>query len=229
MIKKNKVFVIGFHKTGTTSISEALEVLGYKTIHGDPRNAPHGGDEGRSLLQNYILKGNYNLPTFELYDAFTDNPYFTIWEEILRLYPDAKYILTFRDEDKWIESCTKYYKGRRIRPMRKWMYGAHADPSANEESRQAWLDRYRVHNHRTMARFEELGKELLIFNMTKGHGWGELCAFLGVETPLVEFPHRNKSTPSPKRSCLGRVCTYLTIAGLKKKLIAKKRIGVPRL
>lgn len=41
MTKKNKVFCIGFHKTGTTSISVALKFLGYKTIHGDPKNADH--------------------------------------------------------------------------------------------------------------------------------------------------------------------------------------------
>ena len=32
---KHKVFVLGFQKTGTTSLENALEVLGYKVDGGD--------------------------------------------------------------------------------------------------------------------------------------------------------------------------------------------------
>ena len=77
---------------------------------------------------------NYRLPTFDLFDAFSDNPYFRIWRQIQTMFPDAKYILTVRDEDRWIASCVKFYRNRRIRPMRVWMFGPHANPSRDEAS-----------------------------------------------------------------------------------------------
>ena len=123
-----KIFGIGFYKTGTTSLYEALRILGYRTLNGDTPGSYPGADDGATLIKQ-IDAGNYRLPTFEQFDAFTDNPYFHIWRQIYELYPDAKYILTVRDEQPWIDSCVKFYRNRRLRPMRVWMFGRHADPS----------------------------------------------------------------------------------------------------
>ena len=221
MKKKNKIFCIGFHKTATTSIYEALKFLGYKTLHGDPRNADHVGDEGRTLLENHILKGDYNLPTFDLYDAFTDNPYFSIWNEIVKIYPDAKYILTVRDDEKWIKSCVNFYRGRRVRPMREWMFGENSDPSKNEESRWTWLNKYKDHNQKVIAHFAKLNKELLIFDAEKGHGWLELCEFLNISQPTIKFPHRN-SNNIIKRSFLWSLQKLREIAEQNRELLTKK-------
>lgn len=188
-----KVFGIGFHKTGTQSLDAALKILGYKAVHGDPRKAPHGGTEGRVLLEEYIKKGSYRLPTFELYDAFTDNPYFSIWKELVNLFPDARYILTIRDEDKWIRSCLSYYSGRRVRPMREWMFGDYADPSKDKESKRAWLAAYRRHNAGIIEYFQTKNKELLIMDISQGDGWSHLCPFLIKPMPSAPFPHINKS------------------------------------
>jgi hypothetical protein len=217
---KKKIFCIGFHKTGTTSISEALEFLGYKTIHGDPRKADHVGDEGRTLLENHILKGDYNLPTFDLYDAFTDNPYFSIWDEIIKIYPDAKYILTVRDDEKWIKSCVNYYQGRRVRPMREWMFGENSDLSKNNESRMTWLNKYKAHNQRVIDHFAKLGKELLIFDIEKGHGWKELCEFLNISQPSIKFPHRNKN--NIRKKIIFTSLNYLNMRIMIIKIISIK-------
>jgi|GEM_PF-1070993 len=189
----NKVFGIGFHKTGTTSLANALEILGYKTIHGDIRKAPYYGTEGRDLVENYINKNNYNLPTFNKYDAFTDNPYFSIWKELIKMFPNGKYILTVRDENEWLESCVRYFAGRRIRPMRVWMFKEHADPSADEQSKKAWLEKYRNHNKEVINHFKSINKELLIMDISKGEGWDLLCPFLSRPIPPVQFPHKKQS------------------------------------
>jgi hypothetical protein len=133
-----KIFGIGFYKTGTTTLFEALRVLGYHTVNGDKPGSYAGADDGATLIRQ-IDAGDFRLPTFDLFDAFTDNPYFRIWRQIHDLYPDARYILTVRDEEPWIASCVTFYKDRRVRPMRLWMFGSHADPSRDAASRQAWL------------------------------------------------------------------------------------------
>ena len=77
-------------------------------------------DDG-GTLQQQIERGDYRLPTFEHPDAFTDNPCFQLWREINAQYPDAKYILTVRDEGRWIESCANFQRNRRIRPLRAFL------------------------------------------------------------------------------------------------------------
>ncbi len=193
---KEKIFCIGFHKTGTSSLSRALKTLGYRTIHGDSPASWHGGDEGRSLLE-MIEAGNYDLPTFELFDAFSDNPYFSIWRALDARFPGARFILTRRDEDRWIESCERYYHGRHVRPMRRWMFGEHADPSSGPEARAAWLDAYRRHNAAILEHFA--GRpDFLVMDLTAGDGWEKLCAFLGEPVPRKPFPHENQSKTTVK-------------------------------
>jgi hypothetical protein len=186
-----KIFCIGFYKTGTTTIFEALRVLGYHTVNGDKPGSYPGADDGAALIRQ-IDSGDYRLPTFELFDAFTDNPYFRIWREIYALYPDAKYLLTVRDEAAWIASCVKFYRGRRIRPMRTWMFGIHADPSRDEASRQAWLDAYRAHNVAVREFFRDRQHQYLELDPTREPGWDRLCAFLGAPLPALPWPHANR-------------------------------------
>lgn len=199
MSGEGKIFGLGFHKTGTQSLDHALKILGYKTVHGDSPKAPHGGTEGRLLLSEYIQKGNYHLPTFDWYDAFTDNPYFSIWKELVQMFPDARYILTVRDEDEWINSCVQYYYGKRVRPMREWMFGPHGDPARSRESQKAWLNAYRRHNKEIKDYFKAAGKELLIMDVSRGDGWNVLCPFLNKPVPVTPFPHRNNSKKSKYR------------------------------
>ena len=92
-----KIFGIGFHKTGTSSLASALRKLGYRTIHGDPRGSWQGADEGTTLIQ-LIEAGQLRLPTFDIFDAFVDNPYFMIWRQLDDSFPNAKFIFTSRDE-----------------------------------------------------------------------------------------------------------------------------------
>ena len=187
-----KVFGIGFYKTGTTTLFEALKVLGYRAVNGDKLGSYPGADDGATLIRQ-IDAGDFRLPTFEMFDAFTDNPYFHIWRQIYELYPDGRYILTVRDEQRWIASCVKFYHDRRIRPMRLWMFGEHADPSRDEASRQAWLDAYRAHNSAVREHFSGRAAQYLEFDPTSERSWDRLCSFLEAPIPEAPWPHANPS------------------------------------
>jgi Sulfotransferase domain len=200
-----KVFAIGFYKTGTTTIYEALRILGFHVVNGDKPGSYPGADDGETLLRQIEL-GNYRLPTFELFDAFTDNPYFHLWREIYAQYPDAKYILTTRDEVRWIESCASFYRNRRIRPMRVWMFGKHANPGDSAESRQVWLDAYRAHNAAVREHFRGRPGQLLEINPTQMREWGALPGFLDRPEPAAPWPHANATrSDKPWRSAWRRV------------------------
>jgi hypothetical protein len=190
-----KVFCIGFYKTGTTTLYEALKLLGLRTVNGDKPGSYRGADDGATLIRQ-IDAGDFRLPTFDLFDAFTDNPYFQIWREIYAQFPDAKYILTVRDEQRWIESCVRFYANRRIRPMRVWMFGPHADPSRSNASREAWLDAYRAHNAAVRSHFaSHSAGRYLELDLVRDPRWDELCAFLERPVPPVPLPHANPTKP----------------------------------
>jgi hypothetical protein len=201
------IFAVGFPKTGTSSLASALRRLGYKTIHGDGRGSWPGADEGVGLIQA-IDAGNYRLPTFELFEAFVDNPYFAIWRKLDNAFPKAKFILTIRDEETWIDSCVRYYKGRRIRPMRAWLFGEYADPSASRLARQAWLETYRHHNAAVLDHFADSVARFLLMDITKGDGWEKLCPFLGVPIPNHPFPRANVSQGSFFESPRFKMASY---------------------
>jgi len=189
-----KIFCIGFYKTGTTTLYDALRALGYHTVNGDTPGSYPGADDGETLIKQ-IDAGDYRLPTFEMFDAFSDNPYFRIWRQLYGMFPDAKFILTVRDEDRWIESCVKFYRHRRIRPMRVWMFGPHANPASSPQSRQVWLDAYRAHNAAVREFFAIRPQQYFEFDPTREGGWDRLCAFLGAPVPSLPWPHANPTKP----------------------------------
>lgn len=195
-----RIFCIGFYKTGTTTLFEALKLLGYRTVNGDKPGSYPGADDGATLIRQ-IDAGDFRLPTFDLFDAFTDNPYFRIWREIHAQFPDARYILTVRDEQRWIDSCVRFYRNRRIRPMRVWMFGQHADPSRSSASRQAWLDAYRAHNAAVREFFAGSPSDRFMeLDLIARPRWDELCRFLARPVPALPFPHANPTgTDSPWR------------------------------
>ncbi len=181
-MRNGKVFGIGFHKTATTSLGRALEILGYRVcgpVH--TRN---------SQIQKEVYDIAFNLTPY--YDAFQDNPWPIIYKELNIAYPGSKFILTVRPPDKWIKSVVNHF-GTKDTPMRKWIYGV-GHPVGNEE---IYLNRYQNHIREVKRYFKYRSEDLLVLNITEGDGWQKLCPFLGKQIPGLEFPHANKGAYTP--------------------------------
>jgi hypothetical protein len=98
----------GFGRTGTTSLKEALDILGFKCYHmrevfKSPGNA-HAylwikAFEGN--LTNYDLIFNSKPGEVKPYVASVDWPSTAVWEDLMEKYPNAKIILTLRDGENW--------------------------------------------------------------------------------------------------------------------------------
>ena len=173
-----KIFGIGFHKTGTTSLAQALKMLGFSVTGPNGINDPNIADNARALIQTLVTQ----------YDAFQDNPWPIFYKELVQEVPDGKFILTYRDPKKWIHSQVRHF-GKNETPMRRWIYGKGC-PEGNES---VYLKRYQQHNRDVVEHFKKLNKPLLIMNLEKGHGWGKLCSFLDFPQPDAPFPHANKA------------------------------------
>ncbi|HEX7247454.1 MAG TPA: sulfotransferase [Actinomycetota bacterium] len=192
-----KVFGIGFHKTGTTSLRLALEELGYRVT------GPNGVHRKGMNTAMALAIAHDLLPRF---DAFQDNPWANLFREMDGEAPGSRFVLTVRPEEAWLRSVVGHF-GPRSTPMREWIYGAgFGSPIGNEE---LYAERYRRHNREVLEHFAERPDDLLVMDITEGDGWAELCPFLGRPVPDAPFPHSNsasaRSTAGPLRRARWRV------------------------
>ena len=177
--KKQKVFCIGFQKTGTTSLGRALEILGYDVC--GPIGVTNPNINKKALI--------WALERVPKYDAFQDNPWPLLYRELDFLYPGSKFILTTRDARSWMRSMYLYF-GSYEAAAEVWIYGGIGTPIKN---RSKFVKRFKQHNKAVKYHFKDRQHDFLELNFKKGHGWQELCTFLGEDIPNVAFPTSNKS------------------------------------
>jgi hypothetical protein len=173
---KRKVFGIGFHKTATTSLGEALKYLGYRVTGPDGVNDPNIAVAAEELV--------YKLA--EHFDGFQDNPWPIFYRELDRVFPGSKFILTIRPTEAWIKSILNHARDIDT-PMRQWIYGV-GNPKGHEA---LYIGRYEHHNREVLQYFCNRPDDLLVLDITAGDGWEKLCPFLGAPVPPIPFPRAN--------------------------------------
>ena len=175
---KTKVFGVGFHKTGTSTLNDVLQILGYRVCGNKNVLA-------KDLLNNDLSRLD---SFFEEYDAFQDNPWPLLYKEFYQKYPESKFILTTRDEDKWWNSLLNHF-GSEHTPMRQWIYG-NGVPEGNEP---LYRERYRQHNKEVIDFFSDKPEQLLVIDWKENDSkWERICEFLEKPVPQSNFPHANK-------------------------------------
>jgi hypothetical protein len=167
-----KVFGIGLSKTGTRSLAGALEILGYRTIHYPP------------------LDGIPDI--FSKYDAATDTSVACCYEQLDKLFPKSKFILTIRDVKTWLVSCERQFRGKPVpegwrHEVRLRLYGT------AEWNAEKFAASCEEHIKKVQLYFQNRPLDLLTMNIVSGDGWEKLCTFLGKKVPVEPFPHRNRT------------------------------------
>lgn len=179
--KPEKIVCVGLGKTGTTSFGEAMSILGYKHCFVGSLGVAFGHENG------------YMWPIYRSlskYDSFDDFPWPFLFEMISAKYPASKFVLTRRSSpDAWLRSLQKHYCRTGPTYDKKAYYGYYS-PYQNPEHH---LDLYRYHNDR-VCRFFRGRPNFIELCWEEGHGWEELCGFLGRNVPDRSFPHANVAT-----------------------------------
>lgn len=198
-----KIFCIGFSKTGTTSLESALKLLGYNVCAGDYRN------NYSNYLQGLYVNNDFEeiLKITHYFDAFADAPWAggRLHPMLEQKYPNAKFILTTRDSEKWFNSLQKmlckfatgpadafetFHKEGRYGIVRFLSKVFDIDTLAN--NKEKIIAGYEQYNEEMLAYFA--GREdFLHFDLTVDGNWEELCAFLNKPIPQADFPHQNKA------------------------------------
>jgi len=182
----------GFGRTGTDSMREALERLGFGPCH---HMAVVNGDEEQKRLWRALARGEN--PGWEKllggFNACMDWPAAHYWRELVALYPDAKVVLTYRSPESWWESFEKTLLARMtessdpaslgIALLRNQVF------DGRPHDRALALERYQANVEAVKATVPPA--RLLVHEL--GDGWEPLCRHLGVPVPSEPYPQRNSA------------------------------------
>lgn len=178
MSERGKVFCVGMQRTGTTSLGAAMELLGYRVCGAVGGWLPEIARRAPALASELVPR----------YDAFQDNPWPLLFRELDGGWPDARFVLTIRDSERWCRSMRRYFTGRQA-PIEEWIYGPGGVPAMTDAGLGAVFAR---HNTAVRAHFARRADKLLVLNLDAGGlGWERLCSFLGLAVPNEEFPRLN--------------------------------------
>jgi hypothetical protein len=189
-----RVFGIGLHKTGTTSLAKALTQLGYRCAHWPSAHW------AKAVWEEF--QADQRSLTLEKTPAATDLPLALLFRELDDAYPGSKFVLTTRDEGDWLRSVERHFS-----PDNRFWGTWKTDPFSHrlhtllygrkKFDKEVFLARYRQHTIEVREHFRRRSADLLEFNLSGGAGWHELCGFLWAEIPDVPYPRENRSDAAP--------------------------------
>lgn len=178
------IFGIGLLKTGLTSLTRAMSILGYR-------------------VEQYLYPDD--LENITRFDFVCDQPIPWSYREWDKKLPGSKFILTTRSRDQWIKSIESHYSRhppKGLDPLRL-RYRQEAFGSI-EFDPHLFLVEYDRHHAGVMEYFLPARRsDLLILKLEGGFGWEKLCAFLNIEKiPAEAFPHLNKGNADKEEDVL---------------------------
>ncbi|KAI0849531.1 P-loop containing nucleoside triphosphate hydrolase protein [Daldinia vernicosa] len=237
-----KVLALGLPRTGSSSIAEALTILGYKDVlHGfNILDSPEvwsfmnrAADASFATLPTYTGKPFTRKEWDELFgasEAATDVAA-VFATQLIEVYPEAKVILVIRDFDKWyrsIEAAVKIFWSFPSQLAFNYL-GQFFDPCFGQATKKIITGffeytsigtfpqdaRIVYDRHHYKIRQQVPSSRLLEYRM--GEGWEPICNFLEKPLPNVPFPWLNEAEALRRRVKLK----------VRKHLVAALRVLIP--
>jgi len=222
----------GYGRTGTSSLRVALEkLLNGKCYHMKEvfQHPEHLNFWEKTMTKNGGAKGVSDEEWKEFfgnYVACCDFPVCTFYEDLARIYPDAKIILTARDADSWFRSCANTiapeYSITFPRSILFWLRGMSnfckviVDLTIQDFGCCDWNNeelmkkQYIARNERVKATIP--ADRLLIFDAKDG--WDPLCKFLNVPIPDEPYPRINDTNEFNSRKAKFEMLRYSMVFGV---------------
>ena len=165
-----KIFNLGLPKTGTTSFHYLMEQLGLKSLHDSQYKDGFDSVSG-SISHQY--------------------------ETLHKRFPDARYVLTLRDEMDWLKSTRKHYQPGKhgMVGFRKKIFGTKYVTTLTDDE---LLNSYNDWNGKIRNFFKDKDNFIEINFINYFGDSKQLCKrllnFLEIDTDIVglDFPHKNK-------------------------------------
>ena len=187
-----KVFCLGLSRTGTSSLHAASIILRIPAIHYPVELVPRW------------FSGDFSRASTEPYEFISDVPTPLFFEEFDSTHPQARFILTYRPVDRWLDSVEKHFRANAVSTtktvprdlIRLACYGT------TGFHRQRMRSVYQRHLDKVSCYFASRPKDLLAINIDdEKNPWGVLCKFLQVQVPNTPFPHLRTPITGSLRQC----------------------------
>ncbi|KAK5136209.1 hypothetical protein LTR08_003816 [Meristemomyces frigidus] len=240
-----KVLVLGLPRTGTSSMVQALKILGYDNVH-HMATCISNPLENELWLKAIDAKWGDAMPlNREDWDALlgdcmavTDFPSAAFPMELIKAYPEAKVILTTRPFDAWYSSINETV-GAVLRSETFKFFAFTGDPFFSRWHPMVnalWAGffgtmpcgcpmlleedlKYYFSTHHSTIRMVTRPERL--YERDISEGWEGICKFLGKPVPSVPYPRTNDKEEFKK------AMNVMAEAGLKRlMLIACKVLAV---
>lgn len=208
------IFGIGLNKTGTRSLARALRLLGVRTLH--------RGDQATSdLVEQAIVRGEPPLSLIsDKFEAYLDVAAIVHHFEVLdQHYPGSRFILTTCDEDSWVKSREQHVLANQRNANRGQYSGGWLKVDVDQ-----WRKEWALHHQAVRDYFGGRQADLLVLDIRSGDGWEPLCAFLGLDRPLREFPWENRAGSGTYRLFQSRSRWRLRLAYLAARW--RRKVGM---
>jgi hypothetical protein len=202
-----RIFGLGLTRTGTSSLTRALNLLGYRSLH-----LPQD-DRTKDEVKAFLAGGGdrLRLSVLKKYDALTDTPICAAFEGLDAAYPGSRFVLTVREKESWLESCQRFFwdwidpwllanpdnpSVDYIRAIHRKIYGT---PTFDREQFSRAHDEY---HERVRRHFRDRSEDLLTIDICAGEGWDPLCEFLALPHPGTQFPYEEPMffVPRPRHA-----------------------------
>ncbi|WP_158266354.1 sulfotransferase family protein [Allosphingosinicella deserti] len=193
-----KIIGAGYPRTGTMSLKKAIEQIGLgPCYHMREVLAGHHQHDHVQLWSRAAHGEAVNWHAlFSGYGATVDLPAALFYRQLLDVYPDARILLSVRDERSWYRSVARtIYALRRVRSAGMEDFARllddlfwHGVMNGRFEDQDHAIGRYREHVEAVRAYVP--ADRLLVFDVREG--WAPLCAFVGADVPRTPFPHANE-------------------------------------
>lgn len=190
-----KVFGIGAHKTGTTSLEWVLE----RTLRLRPLAAfPHGAH----LIPNWT-QGDFDtiIKFARPFRSLSDSPWNhgDLYQKLDAAYPDSKFILTVRESRSWFDSLYRHATPIHLLPygpeFHHYEYGLPFGEPFTRDHEQQYIEIYEARNQAVKDYFRDQPDSLLVIDWTQD-GVKKVGDFLGIEVKDIPAPHLNKGKPA---------------------------------
>ncbi len=214
-IFKPKVFCLSMQRSGTTSVGQFLNDHGYYVA---------GSGDSKMYKWDYYwhigdFESIFKSFSFRSFSAYQDSPWWApdFYKILFHKFPKAKFILLYRDSDKWFDSMLKHSNGNTLgntkrhckiyRRMNEFYNESEKNPAINskfhigidnmmslEGMRSHYKSIYEEHTKEVIDYFNQFNTKALFVGKLEDLGvWQEVGNFLGINVDPDYRAHANKS------------------------------------
>jgi hypothetical protein len=187
---------------GSTSLCEALNILGIPSLHCEGPAPDYKKFETEVIPEN--IKSNKRLfyPYDEQFTGFLDFNGVCSYQMLYEMYPESKFIFTNREHLPWFRSNLRLSQNRwrngepvYINAGPNQIQMVNSDIGQNMPAKELGLRIKDLHNYwkdnQKIPEFFKDDPRFLQMKICDGNndGWEKLCSFLGKDIPDVDFPN----------------------------------------